>query len=322
MKLIEETGYENSMKTVVLPYLEERKRSGDFERIPNQKIFYRIYTADQPHADLVLVHGFTEGIDKFNEVIYYFLQEGFSVWQIQQRGHGKSFRSVLDPSLVHIGSYKDLLEDLHYFVTEIVKKERKDPALPLDLFGHSMGGGVSAAYLGTWPDDFSKAILTSPMLQMDSGAIPLWLASVYGRIMVRTGHGEKYMPSTVPFSKEPDFENSCSNCKARYLYWFHQACERQEYQTNAPSIRTALEFLLLTEYATAEKNCAKVKADVLLLQAGRDHMVKPGGQEKFIRQIKEHGKLLRIETAKHEIYMCTNAELEKYWEEIMKFLQP
>ena len=321
MQLIKEEGYEKTMHDQVLPALMKRRTSGDFERIAGQKIHYRTYAADNPRADLVLVHGFTEGIDKFNEVVYYFLQEGFNVWQIQQRGHGKSYRLVKDPSLVHLDSYHDLLEDLHFFVSEIVDRTRTDPSLPTYYFGHSMGGGVGAAYLETWPDDFQKAILSSPMLELDSGNIPVWVASVFAHLMIGLGKGTNYMPGSTPFSKTPDFENSCSNCQARFDYWFRQACEHEEYQTNGSSISTALEFLRLTKYATNAKNCKNVKADVLLVQAGKDHMVKPGGQETFIRQIGDRGRLLRIETAKHEIYMCVNSDQEKYWDEVMGFLK-
>lgn len=320
MQLIREEGYTETMEHTVLPYLRERVVSGSFERIPGENIVYRSFSADHPKADLVMVHGFTEGIDKFNEVIYYFLKEGFQVWQIQQRGHGKSVRLVDVPSLVHIDSFKALLDDLHYFVSKVVDQNRKDPALPKCIYGHSMGGGVSAAYLETWPDDFQKAVLTSPMLELDSGGTPTWLASLYSRFQINRGKGKEYLPGTSPFNPEPDFENSCGNSRARYDYWFPKMLERKEYQTSAPSIATALEFLRLTRYATSKKNCSKVKADVLLIQAGRDQVVKPGGQETFIRQIGKHGRLLRLENAKHEIYMGVNADLEKYWKEVMEFL--
>ena len=321
IQLIREEGYADTMEHTVLPYLRERVASGSFERIPGEQIVYRSFAADHPKADLVMVHGFTEGIDKFNEVIYYFLKEGFQVWQIQQRGHGKSVRLVQAPSLVHIDSFMALLQDLHYFVSKVVDQKRKDPALPKYIFGHSMGGGVSAAYLETWPDDFQKAVLTSPMLELDSGGRPTWLSSLLSRIQINRGKGKEFYPGSSPFSPKPDFENSCGNSRTRYEYWFPKMLEREEYQTSAPSISTALEFLRLTKYATAKKNCSKVKADVLLIQAGRDQVVRPGGQEAFIRQIGKHGRLLRLENAKQEIYMGVNDDLEKYWKEVLEFLR-
>ena len=318
---IREANYKVDMENIVLPYLLQRKKSGDFERVPGHKIHYRTYAADTPHADVVLVHGFTEGLDKFNEVVYYFLQTGYNVWQIQQMGHGKSYRLVKDPSLVYIKDYRDLIRDLHSFVTDIVEKQRKNPLLPKYIFGHSMGGGVSAAYIEMYPDDFSKAVLTSPMLELNSGNNSVLAVALYAQFMNMAGRGKNYLPGSAPFSPKPDFENSCSNSKARYENWFAQVCQREEYQTCASAITTAMEFLKLIKYATAKKNCARVKAKVLLIQAGNDNMVKPGGQETFICQIGELGRIFRMENAKHEIYLGKDSDLEVYWKEILEFLQ-
>ena len=63
MQLIREEGYTETMEHTVLPYLRERVASGSFERIPGENIVYRSFSADHPKADLVMVHGFTEGID-------------------------------------------------------------------------------------------------------------------------------------------------------------------------------------------------------------------------------------------------------------------
>ena len=325
ISLIRETDYVRDMTSVVLPFLKARKKSGDFERVAGQPVHYRYYAADAPGAVLVLVHGFTEGIDKFNEVVYYFLQAGFDVWQIQQRGHGKSYRGQSDPSLVHIEDYRDLVKDLHFFVTQVVRKRKQGTdreRLPMYLFGHSMGGGVSALYLEQYPEDFQKAILSSPMLELSAGGAPLWTAKLYGRVMSAIGRGGNYLAGNAPFRPEEDFENSCTNCLVRYRYWFTQTLHKPEYQTCATSIRTALEFLKIAKEATLPKNCSRVQADVLLIQAGNDTMVLPGGQEAFIRNIGRHGRLFRMENAKHEIYLGVDKDLEIYWKEILDFLQP
>ena len=46
------------------------------------------------------------------------------------------------------------------------------PDAPLFLFGHSMGGCVSALFLEKYPDTFKAAVLTSPMLKMLFGTMP------------------------------------------------------------------------------------------------------------------------------------------------------
>ena len=326
--------YMQTMDEAVVPYLEERKESGTFERVPGQMIYYEHFAADDPKATVVLVHGFTEGIGKFRETVYYFLQNGFHVWQIQQREHGKSFRSTDDPALIHITDYQDLIKDLHYFVKEIVKKAQDPPAeqeasqrgrdadgRPLYLFGHSMGGGVSACYLERYPEDFRKAVLSSPMLELSSGGIPVWAAVLYAKAVIALGKGRNYMPGSAPFSGEPDFENSCTNCEERYNYWFREVKNHVENQMCVSAVSTAMEFLKLTKEATDPANCRKIRADVLLFQAGQDTIVKPGGQEAFIRHTGKRARLVRYENARHEIYICTDDILDQYWKEILDFFR-
>ena len=74
-------------------------------------------------------------------------------------GHGRSYRLVEEPSLVHVDSYKRYVADL-LFVARTAKKEHKN--LKLYLFGHSMGGGIAAAAVAAKPKLFERLVLSSP----------------------------------------------------------------------------------------------------------------------------------------------------------------
>ncbi len=330
LNIIKDKEYRNAMQQTVLPFLNAQKEKGSFARVSGQNLNYEHFPAlpgnAAPAGDIVMVHGFTENISKLYETAWYFLNSGFRVWLLQQRGHGASYRTVKDPSLVHIRNYKDLVEDLHYFVAEIVR-----PALaaetaaaggagsPLYLFGHSMGGGVSALYLERYPDDFKKAILSSPMLEISAGNIPVPVAVGFARLMIRLRKGNTYMPGSTPFSEKPDFENSCTTCPERYNDYFEAALSDPELQMSAPSVQTSLQFLYITREAMKPSNIKKVKAKVLLLQAGLDNMVLPGAQDSFISQVAD-GRIVRFPEAKHEIYRCCDTTLERYWDAILSFL--
>ena len=90
------------MNETVLPYLEPRRQTGYFERIKGAKIYYEHYHSDHPKGVIVISHGFTESIRKYYESIYYMLQAGYSVWGLDHRGHGNSFRHNENPYVVHI----------------------------------------------------------------------------------------------------------------------------------------------------------------------------------------------------------------------------
>ena len=313
--------YARTMEETAVPFLAQRCREGwSRTHAGDGQLYYRQYTSDGDRGTIVLLHGFSEGIDKFRETVYYFLQSGFHVWLLQQRGHGRSVRSTDDISVVNIADFRELIQDVHTFVSEIVKKSPLTDPEKLYLFGHSMGGGVSACYLEAWPEDFKKAVLSSPMLEITSAPIPLPLAKVFANLMIAAGKGASGMPGAKPFSPEPDFENSCGNSPERYAYWFEQMKAEPKYQMCIPSIAASLQFFRLTQFARQEKMCRKVRAQVLLMQAGKDNMVLPGGQEAFIRQIGGLGRIVRFPEAKHEIFMSTDEILERYWKEILDFL--
>lgn len=319
-ELIREEGYAKSMKERVLPYVLARREAGSMARKPGEKLLYEHYLADEEQAVLVLVHGFSESIEKYRECVYYFLQEGYSVWLLQQRSHGGSFRPVPeDPSVVEITDFQDLVEDLHSFVHEVVMPANRD-GKPLYLYGHSMGGGVSACYLETYPDDFPKAILSSPMLDLDSGGTPVWMLVLYARWMHLWGKGAKYLPGAEAFSDKPDFENSCTNSRARYDYFFNEILQHPEMQTAASSLDTAFSFLQLTRFARKRSNADKIKAKVVMFQAGKDGLVPPAGQDDFMEKLDGRGKKIVLPNAKHEIYRCCDADMAEYWPQVFAFL--
>ncbi|MBQ1311082.1 MAG: alpha/beta fold hydrolase [Blautia sp.] len=321
MKRIMEEHYAEEMKNVVLWYLVERKETAIYEVEEGEPLYYAHYIADDPKASIVMLHGFSETIDKFNEMVFYFLQEGFHVWQLEMREHGRSTRSTEDQALVHITDYNRLLLDFHGFVNEIVKKAPETEGKPLYLYGHSMGGGVSACYLERYPGDFSRAVLSSPMLELNSGGKPVWAAALAAKACILLGGGAKYMPGSVPFSGKPDFENSCAASSERYTYWLEQQKNNPLFQMCITSFSTAYSFLKLTKEALKPENCRRIKAKVLLFQAGMDNMVMPGGQERFIRQIGERGRLIMMENVKHEIYMSKDQELDFYLKMIFRFFK-
>lgn len=319
MELIRAGKLREMMETTILPYVKTHKESGFFERTKGRKIYYEHIPAPEEKADLVLVHGFTEWIPKFYETVWYFNQLGYGVWLLEQEGHGFSFRQVEDPSLVYIEDYREMVEDLHYFTKSIVRGG-KAPERAQVLYGHSMGGGISALLLEAYPEDYNRAILNSPMLEINNGGIPVGAAKLVAGLLKKLGKGKSYLPGGGPFNAEADFENSCTNCRERFDFDLERQIHEVKYHTCAPAVQTAGEFLKITEQAVKEENVKKITARVLLLQAEKDTVVKPGGQDLFMERLGAKGKKVVVKNAKHEIYRCDDEILTFYWNEIKRFL--
>lgn len=130
------------MKEKAEPYVAKRRTPGTVERIKGQPVYYEYFRADQEKGVIVLSHGFTESVKKFTESIYYMLQAGYSVWGVDHRGHGRSFRSNDNPYVVHVEHFEDYVQDLRYLTETLVKPA--SGSLPLYLYCHSMGGCIGA----------------------------------------------------------------------------------------------------------------------------------------------------------------------------------
>ena len=107
-----EEGFIGKMKTEIEPYVRDRMTEGNYLSKDGMNLHWLHFEADQPHKTVLLIHGFSEFWQKYYEMLFYFLQSGYSIWMPELRGHGDSEREVDDPSLVHVGSFRDYIADI------------------------------------------------------------------------------------------------------------------------------------------------------------------------------------------------------------------
>ena len=164
--IISEENYSETMDNVVKPYLESIKTIGTLSsNRDGHRIYYEYFDIDDEKGSVVILHGFTEFIRKYSEIIYYFSRSGYDVYMIEHYGHGYSERrdDVSDNlSKVAVDDFDVYTEDVKQFLEEVVLPISKDNKLV--LFGHSMGGGIATRFLELYPDVFDFAILSSPMI--------------------------------------------------------------------------------------------------------------------------------------------------------------
>lgn len=125
--------------------------------VPGAPVKGYVWQAHNPRGLVLLSHGFGEYagryVQKYHQLIPTLVENGFIVYTYDQRGHGAS-------------EGKRAVTDLHVLVQDHLKARealRQEP-LPLFLFGHSLGGLVSAASAARDPRGLSGVILSSPAL--------------------------------------------------------------------------------------------------------------------------------------------------------------
>ncbi len=312
--------YAKTMKRVVEPFLRQKGKPAFLRRSISPDLYCELYYLGSESKGTILIsHGFTESCLKYEEVIYYFLQNGYSVVMPEYRGFGHS-RTEKEHDIAntptHVRSFADYLKDLNDTVTHVLVPNFPKPYF---LFGHSMGGAIAAAYLEQHPNVFQKAILSSPMLEISRGNFSKSMAKALTSAFCCTGQAKRFLPGQHPFSSDWDFEHSSASCEERYRYYLNQQKSRPLLQNAGSSNGWARTCLFACDELLRPKNCAKVQAKVLLFQAEWDSLVLPKAQQTFIDRIPD-GELIVVPRTKHEIYRAKDDILPYYWSAIFTFL--
>lgn len=318
--ILREEKYDETMESVVLPYLKQRKTERYCEREEGNRIFYIRCLADNPRGIAVISHGYTETIEKHLENIYYFLCGGYHVFMPEHCGHGHSYRMCSDTkdlSLIHVDDYIRYVEDLLF----IVHSAAKDfPALPILLYGHSMGGGIAAAAAARAPELFSKLILSSPMIRPSSAPVPWPLTCLIAKTFCMAGKPERYVKGNHPYEGPELFADSASVSEARFNYYQQKRCREPLYQMNAASYGWLWQSARLNRYLQ-QKAWRLIACPVLVFQADNENYVSKEEQIRFVKKLNRkkpgNAKLIGLPGTKHEIFNSGTDLLGRYWEWIL-----
>lgn len=314
--MIGERDFYARMRRTVEPYLSKHGKDGFMRSYDGTRIYYRIYDPGEPRGRVVLVHGFCEFIEKYNEMVYYFLQKGYAVYMIEMRGHGNSQRSVTDFGKVHVRSFTEYVKDLHEFVRRMVPKDD----LPRFLFGHSMGGAIAAMYLEHYPRDFRRAVLSSPMMRLRAGKFPYALAVRLTESAMRRGHGSDYAYGQHSFADALDFESSCFRSRARYRYIFEKRRRNILYQTSGATFGWLSAAFACTDKIREISEVSKIKIPVLVMASGDDNMVYTEYTEGFARAL-PNGEYVCFPNARHEIFHSGEEDRKEFYGRLFAFYE-
>jgi lysophospholipase len=191
--------------------------------------------------------------------------------------------------------------------------------LPLYLYCHSMGGCIGAWTIEQYPALFSRAVLSSPMLGLSFGKVPLPVAYAFAALK---GMGEKAKEPLSPVTAFPEetYEQSASNSPARFAWYYGKKLADKRLQTCAGSSKWGREAILACRRVTSPRQIAKIRIPVLLFQAEKDTYVKNESQDAFAAKA-PNCELVKLPGMRHELYSAEGEKLQNYWEKIFAFLE-
>lgn len=338
----EAEAYRPYMDGVVLPWLKEHRREGTCLGYDGRPLRYHLAVNPDAKGIIVMLHGFCCFFGKYYETFYDFYQQGYTVFFLEHRGHGGSYRPVSDPDMADITSFDEYVGDLKAFLDGVVLPEREAESrkagsgrttgktdsgrtkacrLPLFLFAHSMGGCIGTLFLEKYQGIFDAAVLCSPMLKMNFGTTPVWKMKLVALGTRLLGWNDKYVPGQGPFSGKPEFEISGASCRTRYQYTFEQRVPPigdGRDTLNGASCRWARAALKAT--MGLDKDEGRIQTPLLILQAGKDSYVMNPAEDQLAKTAPD-ARLVAFPEAKHEIFLSEGAVLDKFYRTIFAFLE-
>ena len=275
---------------------------GEFKGKDGVTIRYAALRQAKVDRAILIVNGRVESYLKYQELAWDLWRQGYSLYLIDHRGQGMSDRMLDDPQKGYVDQFDDYVVDLKQFHDQIIMADQ--PA-KLFLLAHSMGGAISARYLERWPDDIKAAVLSSPMLGINLGGLPKWLAKGLASTIGTVGgwFGEPpYGPGQSAYQDHGFADNELTHSQPRYQA-FRQIYE-QHPQIKLGGATAHWIYQGITGADAAIADAGAIKTPLLVLQAGNDSVVDNTAQDRFCTIAKcEGGKPLRIEGAWHELFI-------------------
>ncbi|MCX8042635.1 MAG: alpha/beta fold hydrolase [Desulfobacterota bacterium] len=299
---ISEEGFNEAYDTLVVP-MYENGVFGEFEGCGGVRIRYAAFEQDNETGALVILHGKSESYIKYAELVYDLKDLGLSCYLMDHRGFGFSERLLSDdPQKTHVGRFDEYVADVKTFIDTVVQPHRHSRVF---LLAHSLGGCIAARYLETHPGDITAAVLSAPMLQINTGSYPQTIAYAIAFAATARGKGTEYALGQGP-RDEPRFEkNITTHSYARWSKW------EEDLIPAYPQIRSGgATYNWVKESMEAgwlaRKQAAKIATPLLIFQAEEDLFVTANGQHEFCEAAQDCTKVF-FHGARHEILMETDS---------------
>jgi lysophospholipase len=266
--------------------------------------------------DCILVGGFLEFIEKYFETARDFHARGFNVWCLDWRGQGRSPRA--NGSRPTARTFEQDAEDLAQFIVTSSPRARQRL-----LVGHSMGGAISLLALHGHPSLVDAAVLSAPMLEINTGDKPRWAARLLAKVMTAIGRGDGFVPGAGPWPnlapRFPPGTNRVSNDPARGKLmdaWFTAFADLR---MDGPTYAWLSTAFALTSATRGAGFLRKIETPILMGSAGHDLLVDPAAHLRAAALL-PNCRLVTFDEAKHELFQETDAIRSRWFAAIDAFI--
>lgn len=301
----------------VLPFWEEFVVNGDFSGKHNVQIAYAYVLHPNPIGSIAISSGRIETLLKYKELVFNLYNAGYSVFIHDHRGQGLSARMTANSHQGYVDSFDDYVTDFKLFYDNIIAPNSQHRPI---LLSHSMGAAIASLYLLSYPDDFSKSVMSAPMFGI-LPRLPNWFASLMTSLLLGlnklTGSLPWYFLGQGNYLAKPFEQNELTSSQARYQIF------RDEYTQNSTCQLGGVTTKWLAEaykaMRTIDKHAESLSPPILILQAGSDEIVDNSRQNKVIAKI-PNCTTVQLPNAKHELFMEVDEIRDECLRQTLKFI--
>lgn len=272
-----------------------RYRDSVLHRPDGVDLFVRRWDATHPRGLSVLIHGLGEHSGRYAPLAYTLTEKSFSVAAFDHRGHGRSQGRRGDCL-----NFEMYLHDLHGVLTPL---HAENPALPIFLIGHSLGGLIALSYAARHPEFLRGVAVSSPALKLAHKLPPakVMLAETLSRILPTTSLPNGVHPEDL--SRDPQVVAAYGSDPLIH----HGITARC-----AVSLRRAMEEAALV--------APKIQVPCLILQAGSDKVCDPEAVRRFAEAMSPGRWTFRsYEGFYHEIF--NEPEKERVFQDLISWME-
>jgi acylglycerol lipase len=134
------------------------------------RIFWQSWLPEsEPRAIVVIAHGVSEHSDRYVHVAERLVKDGYAVYAIEHRGHGRS-----DGTRALIDRIDHAVADLDQLVFHAAAQH---PDIQVFLLGHSMGGAVAVSYAVRHQDRLSGLMLSGALAALEAAPAHMRIAA-------------------------------------------------------------------------------------------------------------------------------------------------
>ena len=266
---------------------------------------------------VVLSPGRSEPIEKYFEVVEDLLARGFAVLTHDWRGQGLSARALPDRLKGHALGFKTFLADYKALLDTFETRMPK----PWIAMAHSMGGCLTMLALAHGETRFSAAVLSAPMLGLNTGGVPPWFAKPLSWIMARVGLAGEYVQTAYDPLTQTFQGDGLTHDETRYNRYQAQLRADPQIALGGMTWGWADFAISACAWLRKSKGVEAISIPVTIAAAELDNRVLNPDQKAIAGRIPK-GRYLEVPGAFHEILIETDPRRAIFWQAFDETVDP